>query len=687
MPRTRGPWPKIFGALCALAILAIGSRASAQLTNYDLRAPEAAGNNGADTHLFRPAVDSKGFLSVNGADILGANSISFGLILDYGRNILRTSNDAVPINGQNECAPDNCPAPFPGNNPLDPNRGVGVNALVENSFQGTFGFNYGIANRLVVGLNVPVILMTGDAAYDIGRGPGQNYNSAQLDQQSISTMALHAKVRILRPEKVIGLAGLVQVGFPIGQASQNLGGDPGVWYWPQLIAEKRFGSTGRFRLGLNLGYRGHGGDNARFGLDSRVPGRNQLAEGPWQYGNLGTFQFGLAWRAMDALDLIAETYGSYLLDDFSDSAQKLSQELLGGIKLFVERNSYLTVGGGSRAFSKGFEAADLRLVLGFVFEPSIGDRDGDGYKDDEDQCPDDPEDFDDFKDEDGCPDPDNDNDGILDVDDRCPNVPEDHDGDEDEDGCPEANDGDRDGDGILDSNDKCPDDPEDRDGFQDKDGCPDPDNDKDGILDKNDQCPNDPEDKDGFEDTDGCPDPDNDKDGIPDVKDKCPNEPETYNGFDDEDGCPDKGKVVISGSDILIMDKVLFKTASAEILPESFSIIDAVATTLKHHPEFKVVETAGHADERSNDDYNLKLTQDRARSVVEAMVQRGVERGRLVSQGYGEYCPVDPAHGPAAWDKNRRVEFKVVKTEDGLTGVERGCNIARAKGVLPPPVQ
>jgi outer membrane protein OmpA-like peptidoglycan-associated protein len=144
---------------------------------------------------------------------------------------------------------------------------------------------------------------------------------------------------------------------------------------------------------------------------------------------------------------------------------------------------------------------------------------------------------------------------------------------------------------------------------------------------------------------------------------------------------------VISGSDILIMDKVLFKTASAEILPESFSIIDAVATTLKHHPEFKVVETAGHADERSNDEYNLKLTQDRARSVVEALVQRGVERGRLVSQGYGEYCPVDTAHGPAAWDKNRRVEFKVVKTEDGLTGVDRGCNDARAKGVLPPNVQ
>jgi hypothetical protein len=244
MARTRG-LGKILGALCALGIGTLCAEASAQQTVYDTRAPEGAGNNGADTHLFRPAVDSKGFLSVNGADILGANDISFGLVLDYGRNLLRTRGDEIPKNGPNDCTPDSnaaglstgCPATYVN----DPTHGTGVPALIQNSFQGTFGFNYGIANRLVVGLNVPVILMTGDAAYDIGRGappngPG-NYISGELNQQSISTMALHAKVRILRPEKVIGLAGLVQVGFPIGSASQNLGGDPGVWYWPQFIAE------------------------------------------------------------------------------------------------------------------------------------------------------------------------------------------------------------------------------------------------------------------------------------------------------------------------------------------------------------------------------------------------------------------------------------------------------------------
>ncbi len=49
-----------------------------------------------DTHLFRPAVDSKGFFSVNGSDIVGKNDISFGLVLDWGRNIMRTRSDRSP---------------------------------------------------------------------------------------------------------------------------------------------------------------------------------------------------------------------------------------------------------------------------------------------------------------------------------------------------------------------------------------------------------------------------------------------------------------------------------------------------------------------------------------------------------------------------------------------------------------
>ena len=659
-------------------VLGLTGSAAAQTSSSASRVSPDNGD-GMDTHLFRPALDSKGFFSVNGSDILGHGNISFGLVLDYGKSIMRTRNDDVPsdVDG-GQCENQDCD--------VAAGDGSGVKALVANSFQATFGFNYGLFNRAVVGLTMPVILMGGNPAYQIGPN-GDLYNSADLDSQKISTLALHGKYRLTRVDRGPGLAVSIQAGIPIADAPHDLGADPGFWYWPQFIVEHGVDSAKRFKIGVNVGYRGHTGENPRFQQD--LAGEEQLAEGQFEYGNLGTMGVALSLRANDALDLVAESYGTYLLGGDSAEEQKLSMELLGGVKLFIEKNSFLMLGGGSRAFSTGFEAADVRMVIGFVYEPSIGDRDGDGYKDDVDQCPDQPEDFDGFKDEDGCPDPDNDNDGILDVDDRCPDIPEDRDGDHDDDGCPEGKkDGDRDGDGIPDSRDKCPDVPEDRDGFEDQDGCPEEDNDKDGIPDSSDQCPDDAEDKDKFEDQDGCPDPDNDKDQIPDVRDKCPNDPETYNGFKDEDGCPDKGKVIIEGNEILILEKVQFETNSARILPQSKDILDAVAATLKGHDEFLVIEIAGHADERASDEHNYTLTKARAASVVDALRSRGIATSRLVSQGYGEYCPLDNESNPVAWEKNRRVEFKVVKVDpDGLTNVKRGCPVAVDHGVKPPPVR
>jgi outer membrane protein OmpA-like peptidoglycan-associated protein len=399
-----------------------------------------------------------------------------------------------------------------------------------------------------------------------------------------------------------------------------------------------------------------------------------------EYGHLLTFGLGAGFRIADPVEIALDVYGTQALSAFQ--AEGFNLETLLGLKIFVERNSYLVLGGGVgipniAGDTGGFQTADIRAMLGFIFEPSIGDRDGDGLKDDFDQCPDEPEDFDNFADEDGCPDPDNDRDGILDVDDECPMVPEDRDGDADEDGCPEGNEGDRDGDGILDQVDECPDDPEDRDGFQDEDGCPDPDNDQDGILDTDDLCPNDPEDRDNFEDEDGCPDPDNDQDRILDVDDSCPNDPETYNGFEDEDGCPDRGSVVIEENQIVILEKIYFETDSAVIQQRSYPIIDAVAATLNGNPQITLIEIQGHADERSSDEYNIRLTRDRAASVVEALVQRGVGRDRMRSGGYGERCPVDPRHNAEAWERNRRVEFKIIQTEDGPTGVEVACPAGR----------
>ncbi len=656
---------KRYGFSC---LVALGVLFAATLSSGLAQAQaELETGDGMDLHLFRPAVDSKGFFSVNGTDILGANDISFGLAMDLGVGLLEFNSfeDAPERTGQEAQLTDR---------------------VVDWFFSGVLKFNYGIENMFVVGAQIPVHLVGGQ---NIAVPEYYNsFNESGLSLQSIGNLTLHGKARILHVGRhPIGLAGIVHIELPTG-SPESFAGEPGFSLWPVLAAEWQ--PVRPVRVGLNVGYRFNAGEGARMNVGGTVDGstfpnatcgargmNNCVISGGQeiQYDDLITFGLGLSFRVAPVVDIVLEGYGTQLISEFNGTG--LSMEAIGGLKIFVQRNSYLALGGGIGIPTDGFQKADVRGHAAFIFEPSIGDRDGDGYKDDVDQCPDDPEDFDDFADADGCPDPDNDRDGILDVDDDCPMIPEDRDGDSDEDGCPEGTEGDRDGDGIPDAVDQCPDDPEDLDGFQDEDGCPDPDNDQDGILDVDDLCPNDPEDKDGWQDEDGCPDPDNDADRILDVDDACPNDPEVYNGHEDEDGCPDEGLAAISGDEILIFEKIYFETDSAVIMNKSFPVVDAVAATLNGNPQILLVEVQGHADERATDSYNIKLTRDRAASVVEALMSRGVEASRLRSAGYGERCPIDKGHNKAAWEKNRRVEFKILRTDVGPTGVEVACPAGR----------
>ncbi len=270
---------------------------------------------------------------------------------------------------------------------------------------------------------------------------------------------------------------------------------------------------------------------------------------------------------------------------------------------------------------------------------------------------------------------DSDGDGIPDDQDKCPNEPEDKDGFQDADGCPDP---DNDGDGIPDAQDKCPMEPEDKDGFQDADGCPDPDNDGDGIPDAADKCPNEPEDKDGFQDEDGCPDPDNDGDGILDVNDKCPNQPETKNGYQDEDGCPDEIPAKIKQFTGVIQG-INFKVNSSDLLAASNSTLDKAIAVMKEFPELKI-EIQGHTDDQPISKGgkfadNTALSQARAESVMAYFVKGGIDASRISAKGYGSTQPIDDpkdlkgAMLNAARTKNRRVEFKLISGPTASTPV------------------
>src|SRR5690606_23491720 len=77
---------------------------------------------------------------------------------------------------------------------------------------------------------------------------------------------------------------------------------------------------------------------------------------------------------------------------------------------------------------------------------------------------------------------------------------------------------------------------------------------------------------------------------------------------------------------IRILDKIYFETDSAVIMTRSYPILDAVAATLNGNPQIRLIEVQGHADERSADEYNIRLTRDRAAAVAEARVPRGGAR-------------------------------------------------------------
>lgn len=124
----------------------------------------------------------------------------------------------------------------------------------------------------------------------------------------------------------------------------------------------------------------------------------------------------------------------------------------------------------SPMIKRGKSKLDIGLLAQEVVVDAEGDKDGDGISDSDDACPELAEDFDEFEDDDGCPDLDNDGDGVADVEDKCPMDREDKDGFQDEDGCPEF---DNDNDGIKDDSDRCPDQGEVVNGFKDEDGCPD----------------------------------------------------------------------------------------------------------------------------------------------------------------------------------------------------------------------
>ncbi len=505
-------------------------------------------------------------------------------------------------------------------------------SVVKNRVTAHLAFAYGLFKWLELGAQVPVVAwQSGD---DLTA-----FNIAKPESLALGTPFIQGRFGFLKESggDALDLAAHLGIGLPLGNPNA-LTRDSFITIEPRIGAGK---TLGLFRVGGELGA---------------------------QLRNLNG-SVTLSQNAQTVRDEIGSRFGAGLVVNTTNKG--LRGELGGRLDVPFTKTGVggEILAGGRYAFNDLFEAYVLagagfgsmpgipafRVLLGVsaggLKEPGPVckgapsstkgcDFDNDGILNELDACVE----LAGLPDRKGCPIFDADKDGIEDDLDACPKEA----GVKERKGCPIR---DADKDGIEDKDDQCPMEA----GPKERKGCPIHDADKDGIEDKDDACPNEA----GSVERKGCPVRDADNDGVPDEIDNCPKEP----GPKENQGCKAKQLVVITKEKLVIKDKVFFETGKSTILAKSFALLTQVADVLKAHPEVQHVTVEGHTDSKGKREANLKLSQDRAGSVMKYLTGKGVEASRLNAKGFGPDKPIDTNDTEPGRANNRRVEF-VIETPE-----------------------
>jgi OmpA-OmpF porin, OOP family len=511
--------------------------------------------------------------------------------------------------------------------------------LIANQLFGYFGIAYGIGDRLTLHASLPVALVQD------GSSPSGTALASSPTSTALGDLRFGGRLRLIgglegdEPSR-FGLAIDASLLAPTGSQSA-FASDGSVRAQGALLVEAL---PARFLY-----------VNANAGIQSR-PGAEA---GGTRVAPTLMFAAGAGVRThRDRLRVGVEaTSQTPLASGRSLAPDATALEALGVASLRFARGLHASIGAGP-GLSQAVGTPDFRAVarLGWALgaeqkrPQAPTDRDRDGVADTDDACPEvagiqsgDPR-------TNGCPD--RDADGIVDRLDACPEVAGITSSDPSKNGCPS----DRDADGIPDSLDACPEIAGVTSSDRAKNGCP-SDRDADGIPDNVDACP----DVAGVTSSDrvknGCPS-DRDADGIPDNVDACPDKAGTADSDPKKNGCP-AAKVVATA--IEISEQVLFEFRRASLLAESETILTLVAKALKEHPEIEKVSIEGHTDENGNDKFNMELSRLRAEAVRARLVRHGVAAKRLSTVGFGKTRPIADNATEAGREKNRRVEFRIVK--------------------------
>jgi OmpA-OmpF porin, OOP family len=111
---------------------------------------------------------------------------------------------------------------------------------------------------------------------------------------------------------------------------------------------------------------------------------------------------------------------------------------------------------------------------------------------------------------------------------------------------------------------------------------------------------------------------------------------------------------------LLVNNAIVFQRMSANIANESKETLQKIAKVIIDNPTIKI-EIAGHTDSKGDDSFNQTVSEQRANSVKNALVELGIDANRLVAKGYGETVPLVPNDEEGYSLINRRVEFNIIE--------------------------
>lgn len=120
---------------------------------------------------------------------------------------------------------------------------------------------------------------------------------------------------------------------------------------------------------------------------------------------------------------------------------------------------------------------------------------------------------------------------------------------------------------------------------------------------------------------------------------------------------PRRSSVQVTRREIVIRKQINFATDSDTIDPSSNQLVLEIADVLQQHAEITGVEIQGHTDNVGNAERNMDLSQRRAESVRRALIEAGIDAGRLEAKGYGVTRPLVPNITARNRARNRRVQF------------------------------